>query len=76
MRTVSNEKLAGPDGRIVYYYMRRTVGHRQIGITVAVSHAEMQHGRALVAYRLHRARRELRMVAALIEQAPQPRRKP
>lgn len=70
MKAVSNEKQAGPDGRIVYYHLRRVVGQRQIGITVAVSRAEIEHGRALVAYRLRRARRELRMVAGLIEHAP------
>lgn len=79
MKAISNEKQAGPDRRTVYYHLRRVVLGREIGITVAVSHAEIEHGRALVAYRLRRARRELRMVVNLVEHAPPPpppRRKP
>jgi hypothetical protein len=64
MKTVSNSKHTEPDG-VTIYYQWRLIGVRQIGVAVAVSPAELRLGRAVVAHRLRRARRELAELVAL-----------
>lgn len=51
----------------IFYRMERIVGPVQLRMDVAVSRIEIEAGRAAVAYRLRRARMELRRAVIALE---------
>lgn len=65
MKTISNSKRQDEHG-VTYYSMFRTVCGKRFGIDVAISRAELEHGRVVAALRLRRARGELRRIGELV----------
>ncbi|MGZ8317486.1 MAG: hypothetical protein ACXWVD_00145 [Telluria sp.] len=66
MKAISNSKRHDAGSGVTYYSMFRTVCGRRFGIDVAITRAELEHGRELAAFRLRRARGELRRLGELM----------